>query len=108
MPSTWWDTIAYDASGKKHERGIKVFNYKTHEHIPNKPFLHNFNIQVKDLVSTGNLRKVTRLLKTIKADANEEAGYNKIDLSSYDICAIAYSMGYSKRSIRWCLSRDRL
>lgn len=94
ITTTWWDTIAYDTSLEKRDRGIKIFNYKTLDHIANKPFLHNHNIDVKDILVGGNLRKTIRFLKTVKADTNEEAGYAKIDLSSYDICAIAYAMDY--------------
>lgn len=92
----WWDTIAYDASLQKKDRGIKVFNYRTHGHIANKPFLHNHNIDSKDTVANGNLRKAIRFLKTVKADTNEDAGFAKIDISSYDICSVAHAMGYER------------
>jgi hypothetical protein len=92
ITTTWWDTVAYDVSLQKKDRGIKIFNYKALEPIANKPFLHNHNIHTKDTLVGGNLRKAIRFLKTVKADTNEDAGYAKIDLSSYDICAIAYAM----------------
>src|SRR5581483_364228 len=92
----WWDTVAYDASKEKKDRGIKVFNHKTEGYVANKPFLHNYNLHIKDVAAGGNLRKAIRFMKTVKADANEEAGYTKVALSSYDICAIAYAMGYER------------
>lgn len=96
VTTAWWDTIAYERSNEKRDRGIKVFNYLTHDKIANRPFLHNYNIDLKDNVCSGNLRRAIRFLKTLKADANDEAGYAKVDLSSYDICAIAYAMGYDR------------
>jgi hypothetical protein len=92
ITTAWWDTFAYESSRLKKDRGIKVFNYKTGDTIANKPFLHNYNIDQKDKAVSGNLRRVIRFFKTIKADANEEAGYTKIDISSYDICGIGYAI----------------
>ena len=54
--------------------------------IRNKPFYHNFKIDEKDK-NTGGLRKVIRLLKTLKYDAEPE-----LKISSYDIAAVAWNM----------------
>lgn len=89
---TWWDTIAYDASQLKKDRGIKIFDYSTFIQIENKPFLHNYEIDLKDRCNGGNLRMVIRLLKTLKAEANEESGQKKVPISSYDIAAIGWNM----------------
>jgi hypothetical protein len=89
---TWWDTIAYDLSRLKKDRGIKVFDYSSYQSIENKPFFHNHEIDTKDKYVGGNLRKVIRLLKTLKAEANEESGQKKVAISSYDIAAISWNM----------------
>ena len=58
------------------------------EEVRNKPFMHNYNINDKD-VKTGGLRKVIRLLKTLKYDAEKD-----VKISSYDIASLAYNRLY--------------
>jgi len=89
---TWWDTITYDASGLKKDRGIKVFDYSTYGQIENRPFLHNHEIDTRDRRFGGNLRKAVRLLKTLKAEANESSGQKKVPISSYDIAALGWNL----------------
>ena len=54
--------------------------------IKNKPFLHNYRIDEKDKKTSG-LRKVIRLLKTLKYDADKP-----LSMSSYDIAAVGWNM----------------
>ena len=82
----WWDTELYKQSKSKVFRGINILDSKVPEEIRNKPFLHNYRINEKD-EKTGGLRKVIRLLKTLKYDAEPE-----LSMSSYDIAAVAYNM----------------
>jgi len=82
----WWNTNAYNDSKSKRDRGIRILDSSTGERIWNKPFLHNFLIDVKD-ERTNGLRKAIRLLKSLKYDAS-----NSLKISSYDICALAYGI----------------
>ena len=85
--SNWWDTVEYQKSGQKVDRGIKIFDSFLNECIENKPFKHNLLIDIKDREVGGNLRKVIRLLKSLKYDAEPP-----IRISSYDIASIAFDM----------------
>lgn len=67
-------------------RGVRILDSKVPTTIKNKPFLHNHAIDKKDEETLG-LRKVIRLLKTLKYDAEPE-----LKLSSYDIAAVAWNM----------------
>lgn len=85
--ASWRDTQEFVATSDLIYRGVSVFDSATKKPIHNLPFLHNFRLDEKDAVAGGNLRRVIRLLKSIKADAD-----NEIKVSSYDIAAIAYRM----------------
>lgn len=85
--SNWWDTVEYQTSGLAFQRGVHVFDSKDNIRVENRPFLHNAKIDEKDRLLDGNVRKVARLLKSLKYDAD-----TKVDMSSYDITSIAYRM----------------
>jgi len=85
--ANWWHTIQYEATKLPHYRGVRVYDAKDNTRVDNKPFLHNHEIDTRDKAVGGNLRKVIRLLKSLKYDADPE-----VKLSSYDIAAIAYRM----------------
>jgi hypothetical protein len=85
--SNWWNTLEYQASGVAFQRGVQVFDSKANIRIENRPFLHNAKIDQKDRLLNGNVRKVARLLKSLKYDAD-----TKVNMSSYDITSIAYHM----------------
>lgn len=92
VPCNWWHTDKYVRSREKQDKGIKVFNNATAERIPNKPFLHNAQIDERDNRVGGNLRRVVRLLKSLRYDANTRAGSEKVKISSYDITGIAFNI----------------
>jgi hypothetical protein len=85
--SNWWDTVEYQASGLSYQRGVHIFDSKANVRIENRPFLHNARIDARDRVLNGNVRKVARLLKSLRYDAD-----TTVDISSYDITSIAYRM----------------
>jgi hypothetical protein len=87
VPAAWWNTNTYLTSGDENQRGVKIFDASTEKHIPNKPFLHNLLVAQRDIFVRGSLRKVARLLKSLKVDADKP-----VDVSSYDIVSIAYRM----------------
>lgn len=82
----WWDTELWKQYKVKMARGVRIIDTKGPKLILNKPFWHNYEIDSKDK-KTGGLRKVIRLLKTLKYDAEPE-----LKISSYDIAAIAWNM----------------
>lgn len=85
--SNWWDTVEYQNTGSMIQRGVKIFDSKTNTRLGNRPFLHNARIDERDRLLNGNVRKVARLLKSLKYDAD-----TKVEMSSYDIASIAYRM----------------
>lgn len=85
--SNWWNTVKYIETREKYHRGIRVLDNLQGTRINNKPFLHNKLLHDKDQQVSGNLKKVIRLLKSLKYDSDIQD-----TLSSYDIAAIAYSM----------------
>lgn len=91
IASNWWFTVEYRNDPQKHWLGIEILDNDNSARIPNKPFLHNKRIDDKDRVVNGGLRKLIRLLKSLKYDSDD-----KIDLSSYDIAGIVYNIGDDK------------
>lgn len=90
----WWDTELWQKHRVKMARGVRILDTKVPELIRNKPFWHNYEIDTKDK-KTGGLRKVIRLLKTLKYDAEPE-----LKISSYDIAAVAWNMSESALTVR--------
>ena len=85
--ASWRDTQEFVMTSDIVHRGVSVFDSAVRKPIHNLPFLHNFRLDEKDETVGGNLRRVIRLLKSIKAGADTE-----VKVSSYDIAAIAYRM----------------
>jgi hypothetical protein len=91
ISSNWWRTVEYVKEGHKYWLGVEVLDNDKGVRVSNKPFLHNKRIDDKDKVANGGLRKLIRLLKSLKYDSNEV-----IELTSYDITGIVYSMPQSQ------------
>lgn len=87
VTANWWNTVAYGDSGLETFRGIQILDVSGPSTIKNKPFLHNHRIDEKDRTVSGAMRKVTRLLKSLKYDAE-----TPVRMSSYDIASVAYSI----------------
>jgi hypothetical protein len=87
VPSHWHDTLYWKQTNQQCFRGIYVLDSHSGVRIHNKPFLHIKLVQDKCNAASGALRKIIRLLKNLKYDAD-----TKIDLASYDIAAIAWNM----------------
>lgn len=85
--ASWWDTVEYQQSYKQVDRGVMIYDSESYSWVKNKPFRHNDLLDAKDRRTAGNLRKVIRLLKSLKYDADTE-----VKVSSYDICSLAYRM----------------
>ncbi|QVQ35351.1 hypothetical protein KHQ08_00165 (plasmid) [Pseudochrobactrum algeriensis] len=87
IPSHWYDTVDYQRTSLKKDRGVYIYLKKEKDRARNFPFLHMHEIQNKDDLTLGNTKKIIRLLKTLVADYEE--GSN-IELSSYDIASLVW------------------
>jgi hypothetical protein len=87
IPSHWHDTFDWNRTGDKRYRDIYVLDRKAAQRVKNRPFMHIGLIEDKCVNVRGGLRKCIRLMKNLRYDANKT-----IDLSSYDIAAIAGHM----------------
>lgn len=92
VPAIWFDTIKYQRSGLESDRGIKIYHKADHEFHLNYPFTHIKMINDKDLLYSGNLKSVIRLLKNMIADMPDYKKKTVKNLSSYDLAAIAFHM----------------
>jgi hypothetical protein len=90
VPCSWVKNRDYERTRLKMYLGIRVLDVEKNARIDNFPFLHNAMLELKDNKTDGNLKRIIRLLKTLKEDAS-----TTIDISSYDICGLAYSFDYS-------------
>lgn len=81
-----WHTVDYVEKKEEIWMGIQILDNDKDIRVANKPYLHNAWIDYQDKQSNGGLRKTVRLWKSLKYDTE------KIDLSSYDICALAFNM----------------
>ena len=86
VPSNWFNTNQYAATGNKVFRGVQILDATARQCLKNTPFLHNDRIEQMDQRTGGGLRKAARLMKSLKYDSET------VDLSSYDIVSIAYNM----------------
>lgn len=87
IPSNWYNALIYANNPTPNNRGIMILDRDKNERIINFPFLHIYWIDEKDRRVNGNERRMIRLLKSLKADADEE-----IKVSSYDIASLIYRM----------------
>lgn len=87
IPSHWHDTKEYHETRLKKNREIFVLDSKVNTRVNNKPFLHIALVESKCNSVNGTLRKVIRLLKNLKYDADPEVRF-----TSYDIVAVCYHM----------------
>ena len=87
VPCNWIKNRNYEQTNNKIYLGIRVLDVERNIWIENYPFLHNAYLNDKDNQTGGNLKRIIRLLKTLREDARIS-----IDVSSYDICGLAYSL----------------
>jgi hypothetical protein len=91
VPSNWYDTNAYAEGQGVHTRGIMVLNRDDMTRAKNYPFLFNHRLDFHDNARQGVPRMLIRLLKTEKADREEET-HTELAFSSFDICSLVYRM----------------
>ncbi len=92
VPANWYDTVAYSQNQGDHTRGIMVYNREDKVRKKNYPFLFNARIAAHDLAYVGVPRALIRLLKSLKADYEQDQAGKTINFSSFDICSIIYRM----------------
>lgn len=93
VPSNWFDTNEYAKSRNKVYRGVQILDCQAHARLKNTPFLHNALVDRRDRETGGGLRKAARLLKSLKYDSDA------VDLTSYDLVAIAYNIPTASLSV---------
>lgn len=86
VPCNWIKNKNYEQNGLEMHLGIRVLDIETGCWVDNFPFLHNALLDMKDSQTNGNMKRIIRLLKTLREDADIN-----IDVSSYDICGLVYS-----------------
>lgn len=89
VPANWYDTVAYANSQAERDRAIQVLDRDKRLRKKNSPFLFNHRLNEHDLAMRGVPRALVRLLKTVKADVEEEQSI-QVDFSSFDICSLFY------------------
>jgi hypothetical protein len=87
VPANWFDTNTYKQTREKRDRGVMILDHKRGAQLENYPFLHIERVKTRDHETAGGLRKIVRLMKSLKYDSE-----NHIKLTSYDIVGIAYAI----------------
>lgn len=96
VPSHWHDTVAYQASGQEHERGVSILVKDENRTTDNLPFVHMQKIDEKDVMTWGGTKKAIRLLKNLKNDSDYSS---IISLSSYDIAGLVWHFPQSSLQV---------
>jgi hypothetical protein len=86
----WYDSVKYTETADADYRGINLLDRDNDRRILNFPFMHIYFINTKDVQVSGNVKRLIRLLKTLRSDADEE-----IKVSSYDIASLVFRMDNS-------------
>ncbi len=86
----WYNTEKYVDTSSEYYRGIYLFDFEKEQKILDYPFAHISQVNTKGDSTNDGSRKAIRLLKTLKADAEEE-----IDLSSFHLTSIVHSIDNS-------------
>ena len=87
--ASWFDDASSFANGRNLcRRGIQLYNREIHQRDPvDHPFLRAKLINERSSETDGRLKKMIRLLKTVKAESDKD-----VDFSSFDIYAVCYAM----------------
>ncbi|WP_444940266.1 hypothetical protein ACJJI3_16045 [Microbulbifer sp. ZKSA004] len=91
VPAHWHDTLKYQNSNQIEDREVQLYDKERDITFGNWPFKHMHLIDQRDRRYSGNVKKVCRLLKNIKADASNHKEI-LVSLSSYDIAGLVYHM----------------
>ena len=87
LPSVWIDSAEYIKTKNEIYRGIAEFDFRKKKVKKYLPFLNIARINARDELTKGTFKSISRLLKTLRADAE-----GKISLTNAEINALLYSM----------------
>lgn len=87
LPSVWIDSLEYKKTKNEIYRGIAEFDFQHRKVKKYLPFLNIARINSKDQQVRGNLKNLSRLLKTLRADFED-----KIRLNDAEINAMIYNL----------------
>jgi len=87
VPCNWVNTVDYQNTRNEIYRGVHVYNKDQNLRQKDFPFLNIAQVKAKDSMVNGGLRKLVRLLKTLKVDADYE-----MKLSSFEISSLVYAI----------------
>ena len=87
LPSLWVDSAEYKKTKNEIYRGIAEFDFANKKVKKYLPFLNIARINSRDQHTNGNLKALSRLLKTLRADSHD-----KINLKDSEINAILYNI----------------
>lgn len=86
--ANWYHSVEYSNNSSNEKLiGIQIYNKEEHSRQADFPFLHISKVNEKDINANGGLKKLIRLLKTLKVDADYE-----INLTSFEITSMMYDM----------------
>lgn len=92
VPACWYHSHDYQLTQEKHHKGVEIYHKGEHKLISNQPFLHIKRVNDRDILYSGNLKKVVRLMKNLIADMPDYKKRVAKNLTSYDVTAIGYDM----------------
>jgi len=87
IPANWYRSNKYVETNDQDYMRIQILDKNKKNRITNFPFMFIWWINHKDSKVNGNLKKLIRFIKTLRADFNEE-NKEQIGISSYDIFLI--------------------
>lgn len=93
VTSCWYDTYYYVLHGEdERNRAISIYNKETNtDKGPDYPFLGISRINERSAETQGRLKRMIRFLKNVRSDSDKD-----IDLTSFEINAICYSIDVSE------------
>ncbi|MEQ9008009.1 MAG: hypothetical protein RLP12_09010, partial [Ekhidna sp.] len=94
LPSMWINSAEYAKTKNEIYRGIAEFDFKNKKVKKYLPFLNIARINAKDQHTNGNLKALSRLLKSLRSDSHD-----KIELKDSEINAMIYHMPETDLSV---------
>lgn len=87
ISASWLHTQKSKESNEEKDMGISLLDLELPSRISNFPFIHNDEINKKDILTSGALKKLIRFVKSVRYDSD-----NVIKISSYDIASLCYNL----------------
>lgn len=95
VSANWYNSNEYATNGRRElYRGINIYNKDEHSRSTDFPFLHIERVNNKEPMTNGGFKKLIRLLKTLKVDADIE-----IKLNSFEITCALYDIPNEKLNL---------